>query len=591
MTINDKKRKWVPRRTRLFGNPEVIRPNIFCLFIVFIIFSFPAAAVGATTLYQSVELALITNPQLKALAYNSQAAQYDLRRARGGYLPTIDLLLGYGLEQHSDEVTRQNDSDPGDTDWDPLGRAALSLNQMVYDGGKTSSQVSIQKALLNSANYQIQAAAQTIALEAVAAHLSVFWKRELVSLAEKNLKIHRDIYQPMLEREQAGVGSIADVSQAQARMARAESTFYRTQADQSEAVANYTRVIGTPPGELTDAGAPETLPQTLEEALERTEKDNPELLSLAADMDAADSRLALARSNYKPEIDIGLNSRYSDQQEGDPYWQYTNDAMVLLRWNLYDGGRDKAGISAALSRKGQSGSRRDARQIELTEQTATAWANYLSLQRQKTANRDALEFSRKTFDAYLVQFSISQRNLLEVLIVENDYFFSALQLATVGMREPIAAYRILALMGALQVPPDPSVGEYSGDYKRLKQALVLPSLTQLISSPPDFPPSGQAIDPDPDEYSGQYSEVESQASADATPAASGEGSFPRSGLTLPGLSNIRTAPDGASAVKMRVEGATPLRITGMEGPWLELRLQDESTGWIHHALVEKDTAP
>jgi hypothetical protein len=40
---------------------------------------------------------------------------------------------------------------------------------------------------------------------------------------------------------------------------------------------------------------------------------------------------------------------------------------------------------------------------------------------------------------------------LDVLIVENDGFQSAVQLATVSSNETIAAYRILKLMGALQV--------------------------------------------------------------------------------------------------------------------------------------------
>jgi outer membrane protein TolC len=63
-----------------------------------------------------------------------------------------------------------------------------------------------------------------------------------------------------------------------------------------------------------------------------------------------------------------------------------------------------------------------------------------------------VDYSRKTFDAYLKQFSVSRRSLLDVLIVENDGFQSAVQLSTVGTNETIAAYRILKLMGVLQVP-------------------------------------------------------------------------------------------------------------------------------------------
>ncbi len=431
---------------------SIVKTIRLIIILFLIILSAPTIAVaGATTLYQSVEQALSTNPELQTLAHNSQALQHDLEQSRGAYLPTVDMSLGYGLEQHSDGATRKSSSNPSDTDWDPRTDADLRLTQLIYDGGETGSQVSIQQALLDSGNYQLQAGTQAIALDAVTAHLNVYLQRELVALAEKNLKIHRDIYQSLAEREQAGAGSISDVTQVQARLARAESTLYLSQAELKRAIANYTRVVGTRPGELTDAGVPEALPQTLEEALERTEQKNPELLAFDAEIVEADSRYTLARSNYQPKIDLELSSRYNDQLEGNSSWQNTNAAMLVLRWNLYKGGQDKAGVKSAFSRKYQSRSRRTAKLDELMEETRTVWANYLALKQQKVAFRDAVNYSRKTFDAYLKQFSVSRRTMLDVLIVENDGFQSAVQLATVSTNETIAAYRILKLMGALQV--------------------------------------------------------------------------------------------------------------------------------------------
>jgi adhesin transport system outer membrane protein len=361
------------------------------------------------------------------------------------------MSLGYGLEQHSDGATRKSSSNPSDTEWEPRTDADLKLIQLIYDGGETGSQVSIQQALLDSGNYQLQAGTQAIALDAVTAHLNVYLQRELVALAENNLKVHQDIYQSLAEREQAGAGSISDVTQVQARLARAESTLYLSQAELNRAIANYTRVVGTRPAELTNAGVPEALPQTLEEALQRMGQKNPELLALDAEIVEADSRYTLARSNYQPKIDLELSSRFNDRLEGDSSWQNTNAAMLVLRWNLFKGGQDKAGVNSSVSRKYQSRSRRAAKLDELMEETRTVWANYIALKQQKVAFRDAVDYSRKTFDAYLKQFSVSRRTLLDVLIVENDGFQSAVQLATVSTNATIAAYRILKLMGILQV--------------------------------------------------------------------------------------------------------------------------------------------
>jgi adhesin transport system outer membrane protein len=426
------------------------RKIYFTLFLLTIGLAPEICMAEGTSLHQSVEQALISNPQLQALNYNRQAVQYDLRQAWGGYLPTVDISLGYGLEQHSDAFTRRSNTEPGDEDWDTRSDATLRLTQPIYDGGDVGSQVSIQKASLDAADYQLKAAMLSVTVDTITAHLNVLRQQEVVSLAEKNLRIHREIHQSLDERERAGAGSIADVTQVQARLARAESTLSLSKANLKRTIANYTRVVGVTPGNLTYAGVPEPVPQSLEEILRQVEQGNPELLATEAEIIEAESRVSLARTNYKPKIDLELSSNYHDQLEGAESWENTNAAMVNLSWNLYKGGQDLAGTNAALSRKRQSRSKRAAKWAELTEATETAWANYLSLQQQKASYLDEVKYSRMTFDAYLKQFSVSQRSLLDVLSAENEYFQSAVQLMTADVNETIAAYQLLSLTGTIQ---------------------------------------------------------------------------------------------------------------------------------------------
>jgi hypothetical protein len=190
--------------------------------------------------------------------------------------------------------------------------------------------------------------------------------------------------------------------------------------------------------------------------------------------------VGLARSKFKPKFDLELSSRYKDQVEGDDSWENTNTALLVMRWNLFKGGRDRAGMNAALSRKQQVGSQLAAKQNQLRESTLSVWANYLALQRRKVAFRNEVDYSRKTFDAYLNQFSVSKRSMLDVLIVENEYFRSAVQLVTADTDETIAAYRILSLSGDLQVPRYSGASAYSKDYRDLAQALAFPSATHLL---------------------------------------------------------------------------------------------------------------
>lgn len=53
----------------------------------------------ATTLEQAVKETLITHPQISGSINSRHSADEDLKAAKGGYLPTLDVSAGTGWEQ------------------------------------------------------------------------------------------------------------------------------------------------------------------------------------------------------------------------------------------------------------------------------------------------------------------------------------------------------------------------------------------------------------------------------------------------------------------------------------------------------------
>ena len=144
--------------------------------------------------------------------------------------------------------------------------------------------------------------------------------------------------------------------------------------------------------------------------------------------------------------------------------------MLNLRWNLFKGGQDKAGVSSALQHKRQSQSKRATKLAELTAEAESTWAEYASLRRQKAAYLDAVKYSRKTFEAYLKQFSFSQRSLLDVLSAENEYFQSAVRLIRVDINATLSAYHLLALSGDIR--PSACIKTVPDFYHQLTLSLI-----------------------------------------------------------------------------------------------------------------------
>lgn len=409
----------------------------------------------ATVIKESVSAALEYHPRLQVLRNNREAVVHERQRARGGYFPRVDLALGYGTESYSDERRRDLDRD---NHFQSRTEASIRLSQLVYDGRETGSRVGIETAKLESADIRVFDNAESIALDAAIAHLEIYRQRELVGLAQNNLKDHQDILAMLEERQRGGAGSIADVVQTQARLARARSSLAVSQSNLRSAEANYLRVTGRMPGEVEYAPLLyDFVPKTLEEALEQTQDNNPKVLALAANVKEAGQQVRLSKSSFHPKINLELSSIYEDQVEGLETWTQENQAMVRLRWNLFNGASDYADIQASASRKHQALAGKNDQLVQVLEETRATWAEYEAAREQVVAYGDAVSFNDKTLDAYLKQFKVAQRTLLDVLDARNELFQSSGLLVTSKVNELIAAYRLTALGGnlnkGLQIEP------------------------------------------------------------------------------------------------------------------------------------------
>lgn len=395
----------------------------------------------------SVGTTLENNPRLLELKENRAAVEKDLAQARGGYYPRVDLSVGYGTESHSDSTTRSQGTD---SDFDPRSEASLALVQPLYQGGATRGLVEKQAAKLDSINARVFDNAESLALDAIIAHLEVWRQRRLLGLTEQNIKTHEKILDHIVERQRAGAGSSADVMQTRGRLALTQSSRAQIAGALESARVNYHRVVGTYPEKLQLPVNYRLLaPAGVEAAIEVAEGCNPKLTAFSADIRAAKSDIAVSKSNFLPKINLEVSTTYQDQVEGSTTYSHNNAAMLRARWNLFNGGADQAAREAATSRKGQLEAARTDQYQKIAEQIRDTWSELQTANQQIKTYGDAVRYNKQTRDAYQQQFVVGQRSLLDVLDSENELFQSSGQLITARVNEIVAVYRLLALNGCL----------------------------------------------------------------------------------------------------------------------------------------------
>lgn len=398
-------------------------------------------------LSDTVTTALEYSPRLKVLQANQEAIGFERDRARGGYYPQVDVAFGYGIEAHSDTNTRPKGVEHHY--YDRL-EGSIRLSQLLCDGKETRSRVEIEEAKLASAGHRTFDNAEAIALDAIIAHMEVYRQRELVGLAKMNVNDHAEILDMLKKRQEGGAGSIADVDQTRARLARTYASLAETQANLKVAEANYQRIVGKLAGDVeffnVIAGI---VPKSLDDAVKQTAENNPKILALSANVGEADRRIQLSKANFLPKVHAELSSSYEDQVESSTTYEHNNQAMVRVRWNIFSGHSDVADRKAAMARKLQAAANRDDQQDQVIEETRATWAELESAHQQVVSFGDALNYNQKTLDSYRKQFNVGQRTLLDVLDARNEMFQSAGLLVTAKTNEVIAGERLLALTGKL----------------------------------------------------------------------------------------------------------------------------------------------
>ena len=430
---------------------------LLSMVLSFVVFTGTNALAQDTTvkLADTVTTALEYSPRLQVLQANQDAVGFERDRAYGGYLPQVDVAFGYGAEAHSDTLTRARGNEHNF--YDRL-EGSIRLSQLVYDGKETRSLVEIEEAKMVSAGYRTFDNAEAIALDSIIAHMEVYRQRELVALAEENVNDHLEILDKLEERQEGGAGSIADVDQTKARLARAYASLAEIQAKLKSAEANYQRYVGKLAGDVEFFTIPSTIvPGSLDEAVQQTAEHNPKTLALNANVEEADRRIELSKSNFLPKVHAELSSTYEDQIESSETYEHNNQAMMRLRWNIFNGHSDVADRKAAMARKLQAGHHRDDQRDMVVEETRTTWAELESSRKQMVNFSEALDYNQKTLDSYIKQFIVGQRTLLDVLDAHNEKFQSAGLLVTAKTNEVIAVERLLALTGklneSLQIDP------------------------------------------------------------------------------------------------------------------------------------------
>lgn len=439
-----------------------------------LILALSAAQVEAKGLREAVQHTINTNPDILITKNQYLAEREQIRQAKAGYYPTVDVNAGIGPEWSDDKGIGSRD----------LTRKELGLriNQNLFLGKLTSSEVARFQAKARATAHKLNGDAETVGLQAVKAYLDVLRRQGLLDLANQSFATHRRIQDQIKLRNESGVGSKADLDQIDTRVALAQSNMVAAKVNYLDAQTAYLRVVGEMPDKLSKVpGLGKDLPGSLEEAIRLALEKHPILKSAYADVDEATEQHHAANYNNLPRLDLELSANKNDDIDGTEGYQDDASAMLRMRWNLYNGGKDAARRRETAHQINEAKEVRNRTHRQVEESIRLSWAAYQATKQQMAVLQQQIQAGIRTRDAYKEQFQVGDRTLLDILNTETDLLKAREELLNAQQDYLFAQYRIATDLGILMEAMN--IALYKDETKEVpeyEKARVIPDYTDQI---------------------------------------------------------------------------------------------------------------
>ena len=399
------------------------------------------------TLRDAVAVGVLTNPETESVSNNRRATDEELQQAKALYLPSIDMRADTGFQSINSHA---DNSAEGHSDL-YRSQASLTLTQMLFDGYATKFENERQYHRVRSAAHRVRESAEFNGLNIIESYLDVLRQRELLAIADENLRMHNDIMSQIVESADAGRTTQADVEQTKARLNAAEAQKSAVEETLRNADTNYRRIVGDSAQPDIQIPVPprQLLEPTIDAEVKQALTHSPTLDTREADVNVADAERQSTKSSYYHTINFQAVASAGHDLDGIEGRTQSASALVVANMNLYRGGGDEARSREFVYRFAQAKDERNAAARVLEQDVRTTWASMIASAERAEAFRKQADANGTVVEAYKDQFNLDRRTLLDVLDSQNEWFVSRSNAINNGYLEMFAVYRLLALRGEL----------------------------------------------------------------------------------------------------------------------------------------------
>lgn len=325
-------------------------------------------------LEELVDIAIQNNSDIKIGKYKENIKDSNYKNSKANYLPRVSSQA---------ELAKYEITNVGNRVDDDVTGISLTVNQLIYDFGKTSNIIDSAKEEYIASNFETAKNISSTVLKTKQVYYDILSNFQRIELAKESIKMDELHLEQAEKYYNAGVRTLIDVTDAKLKLSNSKLELVQAQYSLKNSKTKLISILGVDDTNKIDIKNEKDIillaknlknsDANLDNLLNSGYENRAELKMYEKLINSQNLKIKSVNAEYYPRLDFdaGYSDKNSDEIKNIDTRQVT--AGIYLKWDIYTGNSTDANIKSALSNLGILKQQLTQQKLQIKEEVTNAY--------------------------------------------------------------------------------------------------------------------------------------------------------------------------------------------------------------------------
>lgn len=344
------------------------------LIFISTVFLFSNLNAKDVVLEELIDIAIQNNSDIKIGKYKENIKDSNYKNSKANYLPKVSSKAELANYEITSMGNRVDDNVTG---------ISLTVNQLIYDFGKTSNSIDSAKEEYFASNFETAKNISSTVLKTKQVYYDILSNFQRIELAKESIKMDELHLEQAEKYYNAGVRTLIDVTDAKLKLSNSKLELIQAQYSLKNSKTKLISVLGVEDINKIEIKNEKNIillaknlknnDANLDNLLNSGYENRAELKMYEKLINSQNLKIKSVNAEYYPRLDFdaGYSDKNSDEIQSIDTRQVT--AGIYLKWDIYTGNSTDANKKSAVSNLGILKQQLTQQRLQIKEEVTNAY--------------------------------------------------------------------------------------------------------------------------------------------------------------------------------------------------------------------------